>query len=451
MFLKHTMNLEQIIFISLLIATIGLFLKNILKIRSNILLGKKLKINDQKGKRFKNVLLLAFGQKKMFKRPLLGLLHLLVYLGFFIVNIELLEIVIDGIIGSHRIFEPYLGELYVPIINVFEFFAIAVIISCSIFFIRRNFIKVKRFHKPEMKKWPKLDGNLILIFEIILMGAFLKLNAVDSAITGSEGFMISGYLIPFFKGMSPETLHLLERLFWWVHIIGVFVFANYVLYSKHLHIFLAFPNSYYANLEPQGKMENMASVTNEVNLMLNIPPKEGTPTPPAEIGKFGAKDVTDLSWKSLLDAFSCTECGRCTDNCPANMTGKTLSPRKIMMDTRDRAEELGKFKKKNGKDKTDDKSLLGNYITDEEIFACTTCNACVEACPVSIDPLSIITELRRFKVMEEAQGPSEWNSMYQNIETSFSPWKFSPADRFNWANELNTENNTNNNNPTTHE
>lgn len=438
------MSIEQIIFICLLLLAIGLFLKNVIKIRSNILLGKKLKINDQKGKRFKNMLLLAFGQKKMFKRPVVALLHLFVYLGFFIVNIELLEIVLDGILGTHRLFAEPLGSLYEPIINVFEFFAVAVIISCAIFLIRRNIIKVKRFQQSEMKKWPKLDGNLILIFEIVLMGAFLKLNAVDAAMTGSDGFFFSSFLIPFFKGMSSETLHLFERVFWWVHIVGVFFFANYVLYSKHLHIFLAFPNSYFGSLEPKGKMENMQSVTNEVNLMLNIPTSGDTPAP-AEVGRFGAKDVTDLNWKHLLDAYSCTECGRCTDNCPANMTGKALSPRKIMMDTRDRVEELGKVKKSKGKEATDDKSLLGNYITEEEIFACTTCNACVEACPVSINPLSIITELRRFKVMEEAQGPGEWTNMYQNIETSFSPWKFPPTDRFNWANALVTPTSTNSN------
>ncbi len=436
------MSIEQIVFIILLIAAIGLFIRNLWKIRSNILLGKKETISGNKGKRFRNVLLLAFGQKKMFKNPVVAILHLFVYLGFFIVNIELLEIVIDGIAGTHRVFEPALSSLnlYTPIINTFEFFAVTVIISCTVFLIRRNLLRINRFHKPEMTKWPKLDGNLILIFEIVLMGAFLKLNAVDAVMTGQEGYFFSGFLKPFFDRMSTESLHVLERVFWWVHIVGVFIFANYVLYSKHLHIFLAFPNSYYASLEPQGHMKNMDSVTKEVKLMLNM----ATPDPnetPQEVGRFGAKDVTDLSWKSLLDAYSCTECGRCTDNCPANLTGKKLSPRKIMMDTRDRAEELGKFKRSKGKEQHDNKSLLGDYITDEELFACTTCNACVEACPVSINPLSIINELRRFKVMEEAQGPAEWNNMYQNIETSFSPWKFPPTDRFNWAQAINSQTN----------
>lgn len=445
------MSIQQITFIVLLVLAVFLFMKKFMSIVYNIRLGKPGPKTDNKGKRFKNMMLLAFGQKKMFKRPLVAILHLFVYLGFLIVNIELLEIVLDGITDSHRIFAPTLGSLYVPIINVFEFFAVAVLLSCIIFLIRRNIIKVSRFHNAEMTRWPKLDGNLILIFEILLMVALLSMNATDTTMghTG-KGFVFSNLLVPIFKGMSVESLVLTERIFWWFHICGIFFFANYVLYSKHLHIFFAFPNAYYASLDAKGKVENMPSVTNEVKLMLNLTQAD-TSAPPAEISRFGAKDAHDLSRKSLLDAYSCTECGRCTDNCPANITGKTLSPRKVMMDTRDRIEEQGKSKRKNGKDHEDGKALLGNYITEEEIFACTSCNACVEACPVSINPLNIILQLRRFKVMEEAQGPSEWNMMYQNIETSFAPWKFPPTDRFNWASSLTNGNSTTNQNPIANE
>lgn len=432
--------ISQIIFGIALLTAVFFFVKSVKRLSYNIKIGKSETINDNKGQRWKNMFLIAFGQKKMFKKPLVALLHLMVYAGFLIVNIELLEIVVDGLSGEHRIFAPFLGDFYPLLINVFEFFAVMVFLSCVVFLIRRNIIKVKRFHKAEMTKWPKLDGNLILVFEIVLMIALLSMNATDIAIinktTGAEttSFFFSGFLVPMYESFSVETLHTLERIFWWFHICGIFFFANYVLYSKHLHIFLAFPNTYFARLTPKGQFSNMESVTNEVKMMLNIAPPETTP--PTEVGRFGAKDVTDLSRRDLLSAYACTECGRCTAECPANLTGKVLSPRKIMMDTRDRAEELGDFKRKNGQDKSDEKSLLGNYITDEEINACTTCNACVEACPVNINPLSIIMELRRFRVMEEAKGPQEWNMMYQNIETSFSPWKFPPTDRFKWKEGL---------------
>ena len=383
------------------------------------------------------MLLIAFGQKKMFKRPIVALLHLFVYLGFLIVNMELLEIILDGVLGKHRIFQEPLGNLYPILINVFEFFAVAVLVSCLIFFIRRNVLRIKRFWQSEMTSWPKLDGNLILVFEIILMVFLLNMNATDTAMVqkagGEQSFFFSDLFVPLYSGASMEGLHMAERFYWWAHIIGICFFANYVLFSKHLHIFLAFPNTYFASLEIKGKMDNMPEVTNEVKLMLGMP---GDGNPPAEVERFGAKDVTDLTWKNLLDSYTCTECGRCTSNCPANLTGKALSPRKIMMDTRDRLQEVGKAKSKNGKDYEDGKSLLGDYIKDEEIYACTSCNACVEACPVNIDPLNIITQLKRYKVMEEASGPSEWNNMYQNIETSFSPWKFAPTDRFKWADEL---------------
>lgn len=432
--------LSQVIFVVLLTLAIWQLSKSVKRIWGNIKLGKPFGRSDNKNERLKQMLLVAFGQKKMFKKPIPALLHLFVYVGFLIVNIELLEIVLDGILGTHRLFAPYLGSFYTFLINFFEFFAVAVIVSCALFLIRRNIIKVARFHKPEMTKWPTLDANLILVLEIVLMFFLLNMNATDSAIViksgGEQAFFFSDLFVPLYQNMSVSTLHLAERVFWWAHIIGVFFFANYVLYSKHLHIFLAFPNTYFSNLNPKGKIENMEAVTHEVKFALGLAQPDPN-NPPAEISRFGAKDVVDLSQKSLLDAYSCTECGRCTAQCPANITGKKLSPRKIMMDTRDRVEELGAYKQKNGADSLDTKSLLGDFITEEEIFACTSCNACTEACPINIDPLSIILELRRYKVMEEAQGPAEWNIMYQNIESSFSPWKFAPNDRGNWAADLN--------------
>lgn len=431
--------LSQLIF-TLALATAGYyFIKSTLRLKNNIQIGKEIPDVSDKGQRWSRVFFLAFGQKKMFKRPIVALLHLLVYVGFLIVNIELLEIVIDGLAGTHRNFKPLLGSLYTPLINFFEFFAVAVIFSCTIFLIRRNVIKVDRFQSTEMTKWPKLDGNLILIFEIVLMIALLSMNATDTLIVKNQGgetlnFFFSSALIPLYDSLSIDQLNLAERAFWWFHIMGIFFFANYVMYSKHLHIFLAFPTTFYSSLEEKGKMPNMKAVTNEVNIMMGLTQPE---TPPAEVGTFGAKDVTDLSRLSLLSAYSCTECGRCTSQCPANITGKKLSPRKIMMDTRHRAEELGAHKTKNGADSHDGKSLINDWISEEEIFACTSCNACVEECPVSINPLSIINELKRYKAMEEAQGPAEWNGIYQGIETSFNPWKFPPTDRLNWAQKVN--------------
>lgn len=428
---------SQIIFGILLASAIGVFLKNANKIKSNILLGKDYDRSGNTSERWKRVLLLAFGQKKMFKRPIPALLHFFVYAGFLIVNLELLEIVVDGLTGGHRSFQGILGGFYTPLINIFEFFAVAVLISCTIFWVRRNITKLKRFHLSEMTKWPKLDANLILVFEIVLMIALLSMNATDTIIQKGKGveqsFFFSDLLIPLYSGLG-DSIHIVERVFWWFHIIGISFFANYVLYSKHLHIFLAFPNSYFSNLDSPGQMDNMDEVTNEVKLMLGMP---GDSSTPAEVSRFGAKDVTDLSWKNLLDSYTCTECGRCTSNCPANLTGRALSPRKIMMDTRDRLQEVGDNIRKHGKDFDDGKSLLGDYITEEELFACTTCNACTEACPVSIEPVSIINQLRRYKIMEEAKGPQEWNMMFQNIETSFAPWKFPPTDRGNWVNDLN--------------
>lgn len=432
--------LSQGIFVMLLVIAVWLFVKGVKRIWGNIKLGKPFERSDNKNERLRQMLLVAFGQKKMFKKPIPAILHLMVYLGFLLVNIELLEIVLDGILDTHRLFAPYLGSFYTFLINFFEFFAVAVIVSCVLFLVRRNIMKIERFHKPEMSKWPTLDANLILILEIVLMFFLLNMNATDTAIVlksgGQQAYFFSDLFVPLYQNVAVETIHILERFFWWAHIIGVFFFANYVLYSKHLHIFLAFPNTYFSNLNPKGKIENMDAVTNEVKFALGLAQPDPN-NPPAEISRFGAKDVVDLSQKSLLDAYSCTECGRCTAQCPANITGKKLSPRKIMMDTRDRAEELGAYKQKNGSESMDTKSLLGDFITDEEIFACTACNACTEACPINIDPLSIILELKRYKVMEEAQGPAEWNMMYQNIETSFSPWKFAPNDRGNWTADLN--------------
>ena len=378
----------------------------------------------------------------MFKRPIPAFLHLLIYVGFLVINLEVLEFIIDGFTGIHRTFAPFLGSFYNVLMNTFELLAVGVLISCIAFLVRRNIMKIKRFTSPEMKKWPTLDANIILVVEIILMFAILSMNALDQNLQANE---VSGYpatgklffsslLMPLYSSFPIDSQIFLERFFWWFHIIGILAFAVYVTYSKHLHIFMAFPNTYYSNLNPKGKISNMDSVTNEVKLMLGMTQDAGDP--PQEISRFGAKDVNDLSRKSLMDAYSCTECGRCTSECPANLTGKVLSPRKIMMDVRDRMEEIGTKNAKGENGLEDGKSLLGDYITKEEINACTSCNACVEACPVTIDPLSIILELRRYVSMEESGSPASWNSMFQNIETNFAPWKFAPTDRFNWAKEL---------------
>jgi len=437
--------LSQIAFI-IIAATAAYFLtRRISRIRKNILLGRDLNRSDRSPERWQTMLLVAFGQKKMFKRLVPALLHFLIYAGFLIINLEVLEFVLDGLLGTHRIFAPYLGSFYGIAINFFEFLALGVLIACVAFLIRRNVLKVPRFTKPELNGWPAMDANLILVIEIILMLAILTMNATDQLLQQktSAGYpqtgllVISATLMPLFKNFEASSLVILERVAWWFHIVGIFAFAVYVTYSKHLHIFLAFPNTYFSNLEAKGRFENMEVVTNEVKMMLGIGTADSTQ--PAAPGRFGARDVVDLSWKNLMDAYSCTECGRCSSECPANLTGKKLSPRKIMMDTRDRLEQYGDFLSKGGEPGADGKSLLGDFITKEEINACTTCNACTEACPVNIDPLSIIVQMRQYVAMEESGSPATWNAMYSNIENNFAPWKFSPSDRFNWADSVKDE------------
>lgn len=432
--------LQQVLFL-IILGTAGYFIrKRVLRIRDNIRLGKNQDITDHKSERLNNMLMVAFGQKKMFKRIIPATLHFFIYIGFLVINLEVLEFVIDGLAGTHRIFAPFLGGLYNVLMNVFEFLAIAVLLACVAFLMRRNIIKVPRFQSAEMTKWPKLDGNLILMIEIVLMFAILFMNASDQILqTRNDHYPFTGVLFfsnllaPLLQNMSTPALVFIERFAWWFHIIGILGFTIYVTYSKHLHIFMAFPNTFYANLEPKGHINNMPVVTREVKSMLGIATADIATTTPAEPGRFGAKDINDLSWNNLMAAYSCTECGRCTSECPANLTGKKLSPRKIMMDTRDRMEQVGKSLETGGPGLNDGKFLLGDYISKEEINACTSCNACVEACPILINPLEIILELRRYVAMEESGSPAQWNAMFQNIETSFAPWKFSAADRFNWS------------------
>src|SRR5215831_7698911 len=429
--------IQQIIFVALAVFAIGLFAKNIKKIRRNILLGHDEDYSDQPSLRWKNVLLLAFGQKKMFRNPLVAVIHFFIYAGFIIINIEVLEIVLDGGFGSHRLFANALGGFYTFLIDAFEILAVGVLLACVIFLARRNILKLKRFRSHDLDGWPRSDANYILITEIILMTLFLTMNTTDRALqlrgyehyTNVGGFFFSGNFASYFQNVSSSALMGIERSCWWLHIMGILAFLNYLPYSKHLHILFAFPNAYYTRLLPKGEIKNMPAVQKEVLYAMQPETAPTDATPPS---KFGAKDVFDLSWRNLLDAYSCTECGRCTAACPANITGKLLSPRKIMMDTRDRTEEVGKNIDKNGEFKDDGKNLL-NYISVEELRACTTCNACVEECPVSISPLEIILELRRSLVMEESNAPQEWNAMFSNVENNFAPWKFSPDDRDAWT------------------
>ena len=400
-----------------------------MRLKRNINLGKgQTEPITNKPERISNMLRIALGQSKMVTRPIPGILHMIVYLGFIIINIELIEILIDGIFGTHRVFSP-MGKFYGFLIGSFEVFAVLVLIAVIAFWSRRNIIRIKRFSETKMMGWPKLDADLILYFEIILMSLFLLMNATDLEFQNmNNGNVISGYIYPYFSGYSEETLHLFERSFWWSHIIGIFIFLNYLYYSKHLHIILAFPNTYYASLSDMGKLNNMKSVTNEVNIMMG----KSSESDVNDDINFGASDVMDLSWLQLLNAYSCTECGRCTNVCPANITGKKLSPRKIMMDTRDRIEEIGNNINKNGKYVNDNKKLLGDYISQEELWACTSCNACVEECPISINPLSIIMDMRRNLVMENSSAPSELNNMMSNIENNGAPWPYNQQDRLTW-------------------
>lgn len=435
--------IQQVLFAIVAVFSVWLFTKNILKIRRNILLGRDEPYNDHPGERWKNVFLLAFGQKVMFRYPLVAFLHLLIYLGFIIINIEVLEIVVDGILGTHRSFAGFAPSLYVVLINSFEFLAIAVLLSCVVFLIRRNILRVRRLNTHDLDGWPRNDANYILITEVVLMTLFLTMNASDTILQsrnhGSYGehqtgnFMISQWIQPLLNGLGSEALVAVERVTWWLHILGIFAFLNYLVYSKHLHIILAFPNAYFARLQPKGKMKNMPEVQNEVLYAMEPDKTPQNATPPE---KFGAKDVFDLSWRNLLDAYSCTECGRCSAACPATITGKVLSPRKIMMDTRDRLEDVGKNIDANkGQFVDDGKKLLHDYISVEALRACTSCQACVQECPVSISPLEIILELRRSLIMEESNAPQEWNGMFSNVENNFAPWKFSPDERDAWAKE----------------
>ncbi|PRX55317.1 (Fe-S)-binding protein [Flagellimonas meridianipacifica] len=440
-----TAYIPNILFAILLTLGIGFFIKNVKKLSRNIKLGRDVDVSDNKTQRWKNMARIALGQTKMVVRPIAGLLHIIVYVGFIIINIEVLEIIIDGLLGTHRIFAP-LGSVYDFLIGSFEILAFLVVVSVVVFWLRRNAIRLKRFIKPEMEGWPKKDGNLILYIELVLMALFLTMNAADFQLQqlGAEhyvqagAFPVSQYIAGLFEGLSASTLIIIERAAWWLHILGILAFLNYLYYSKHLHILLAFPNTYYGRLKPQGAFSNVESVTKEVKLMMDpsADPFAATDDSEAEPEKFGASDVMDLNWVQLLNAYTCTECGRCTSECPANQTGKKLSPRKIMMDTRDRLEEVGKNIDANKGDFVPDgKQLLDDYISREELWACTTCNACVEACPVSIDPLSIIVEMRRFLVMEQSAAPTELNNMMSNIENNGAPWPYNQMDRLNWVNE----------------
>ena len=434
--------LPNILFVIILIAGIGFFAKNVKKLIRNIKLGNDVDVSDNKSQRWKNMTMIALGQSKMVRRPIAGILHVVVYIGFIIINIEVLEIIIDGIFGKHKIGLKVLPEsVYGFLIGSFEVLAALVFVAVIVFWLRRNTLKLKRFWKSEMTSWPKNDANYILYFEMVLMTLFLIMNATDISFQSMDsGNVISQFMAPWFSGLSEGTLHFIERGAWWLHIVGILIFLNYLYYSKHLHILLAFPNTYYGKLTPKGQFNNLEAVTKEVKMMMD--PNVDPFSAPAEgvendmPAKFGASDVQDLSWVNLLNAYTCTECGRCTSECPANLTGKKLSPRKIMMDTRDRLEEVGKNIDANkGEFKDDGKQLLDNYITREELWACTTCNACVEACPVSIDPLSIIMQMRQYLVMEQSAAPTELNNMMSNIENNGAPWPYNQMDRLNWKNE----------------
>ncbi|SHN16977.1 4Fe-4S dicluster domain-containing protein [Flavobacterium xinjiangense] len=441
--------LDNILFAILLVIGFGYFYNNIRKIIRNINLGVAVDRKDNKKARWNNMAMIALGQSKMVKRPIAGALHIIVYVGFVIINIELLEIIIDGLFGTHRVFS-FLGPVYNVLIASFEILALLVLVAVIAFWTRRNIIRLKRFASSDLKGSPKNDANYILYFEVVLMTLFLLMNATDLHLQNVPGgfshfikagsFPISQFIEPLFNGMSNELVMLFTEIFWWLHITGILIFMNYLYFSKHLHILLAFPNTYFANLNPQGQFDNLESVTKEVKMMMDPNADPFAAAPPAaenEVpSKFGASDVQDLNWVQLLNAYTCTECGRCTSSCPANITGKKLSPRKIMMDTRDRIEEVGRNIDANkGVFIPDNKSLLNDYITPEELWACTSCNACVEECPVSISPLSIIMDMRRYLVMEQSAAPMPINAMMTNIENNGAPWQYNQQDRLNWKNE----------------
>jgi heterodisulfide reductase subunit C len=435
--------IPQIIFLLLMGIGSFLFLKRIRLIQKSIQLGRADLPTDQPVQRMGQVLRLALGQQKMFRNIPVAILHLVIYAGFIIINIEVLEIVLDGLTGAHRIFLQPMGSLYPILINAFEWLALGVLIACVFFWVRRNLMSIRRLQSPDLNGWPRNDANLILITEVVLMSLFLFMNAADtllqtrnvSAYASAETglFAVSQYLHPLLTDLSNTALIAIERACWWLHIAGIIAFLNYLPYSKHLHILLAFPNAYYAPLKTgKGKMDNMPSIQQEVLLAMN-PSATVDPSASTSVGRFGAKDVQDLGQKNLLDAYSCTECGRCSAACPAQHTGKLLSPRRIMMRTRDRMEDLQKLPV--DQRDNDGKSLLHDYISVEELRACTTCQACVEECPVSINPMDIILQLRRYLVMEESNAPSEWTGMFGNVENNFAPWKFSPEDRDAWMKE----------------
>ena len=435
---------SSVFFGFIFISAISFFVFNCKKILRNINIGRDINRSDNKKQRFFKMLRLAFGQSKMLDKPFVGFLHLVVYVAFVLINIELIEIVIDGFLNKHRVLAPYLGGFYNFLTAFFEILALLVIISVVVFWVRRNILKIKRFISNDLKGWPKTDANYILYIEVVLMLLFLNMNATDLYLQSSSYsdyyqsygyFPVSQFLFPIYSSFSDLTVLYVERISWWSHIIGILFFLNYLYYSKHLHILLAFPNTYFSNLDSIGKMDNLSSVYNEVKTMLdpnNDPYAVSNSN--LQIEKFGASDVFDLNWFQLLNAYTCTECGRCSSECPANQTGKILSPRSIIMKTRDRLEEVGKNIDKNGKFIDDGKKLLDDYISKEELWACTTCNACVESCPIGIDPLSIIVDMRRYMVMEQSSAPTELNNMMNNIENNGAPWPFNQLDRLNWKN-----------------
>ena len=435
--------ISSILFSLILIFSILLFIRNCRKLYRNINLGKDIDRSDNSNLRFKKMFRLAFGQSKMFDKPLVGILHFIVYVAFVLINIELLEIILDGVLGTHRVLAPFLGNFYNFLIAFFELLAFAVIVCVILFWIRRNFLKIKRFISNDLKGWPKNDANYILYIEFVLMFLFLNMNATDQILQNASysyygdygSYPISSYLLPVYENLEFSSIFIIERVSWWLHILGILFFLNYLYYSKHLHILLAFPNTYFSKIKSGGGLDNLDSVHKEVKAMLD--PKVdpySTNNTNQQIQKFGANDVFDLNWFQLLNSYTCTECGRCSSECPANQTGKILSPRSIMMKTRDRLEEVGKNIDKNKVFKDDGKKLLNDYITKEELWACTTCNACVESCPIGIDPLSIIIDLRRYMVMEESSAPTEINNMMNNLENNGAPWPFNQQDRLNWTN-----------------